>query len=99
MICVLAWRVLWLTTVNRTSPALPASLVFTDVETKLLERLVPEADASEERTVGRFLTLLGRLGGYLNRRGDHRRQHGPVARHGQADRHPPRLLHGPRRCG
>ena len=70
MMCILAWRVLWLTMVNRTSPALPAKLVFTEVEMKLLERLVPAKDGPTKKTVGRFLTLLARLGGYLNRKRD-----------------------------
>ena len=70
MMCILAWRVLWLTMTNRTSPNLPAKLVFTDVEIKLLEHLVPEKNGPATKTVGRFLTLLARLGGYLNRKGD-----------------------------
>jgi len=41
ILCILAWRVLWLCMTNRVSPDLPASLVFTDTEMKLLEHLVP----------------------------------------------------------
>jgi hypothetical protein len=70
MMCVLAWRVLWLTTVNRTSPELPAGLVFTDTEMRLLEDLVPTRDGSGGQTVGRFLTVLAQLDGYLNRTRD-----------------------------
>ncbi len=70
LMCILAWRVMWLTMVNRTSPALSAKLVFTDVEMKLLEKMVPVKDGSAKPTVGRFLTLLARLGGYLNRKSD-----------------------------
>ena len=70
MMCVLAWRVLWLTTVNRTSPGLPAGLVFTDAEMRLLEGLVPTRDGTGGQTVGRFLTRLAQLGGYLNRARD-----------------------------
>lgn len=68
MMCILAWRVLWLTMVNRTSPGLPAKLGFTQVEMQLLEHLVPAKDGATKKTVGRFLTLLARLGGYLNRK-------------------------------
>jgi len=67
MMCILAWRVLWLTMVNRTSPELPAKLVFTDTEIKLLERLVPLKSELRRKTVGNFLLRLARLGGYLNR--------------------------------
>ncbi len=70
MMCILAWRVLWLTMLNRASPELPAKLVFTDVEIKLLEHLVPRKDGATKKTAGRFLTLLARLGGYLNRTRD-----------------------------
>lgn len=70
MMCILSWRVLWLTMVNRTSPQLPANLVFTETEMKLLEHVVPGKDGTTKKTVGRFLTLLARLGGYLNRNGD-----------------------------
>lgn len=37
---------------------------------KLLEHLVLEKRASKKKTTGRFLTLLARLGGYLNRKND-----------------------------
>lgn len=69
MMCILAWRVLWLTMLNRVSGDLPAKLVFTDIEMKLLEHLVP-TNGSRKKAVGRFLTLLARLGGYLNRKQD-----------------------------
>ena len=70
ILCILAWRVMWLCLVNRVSPDLPASLVFTDTEIKLLERVVPAKESSRKRTVGDFLTRLARLGGYLNRKSD-----------------------------
>ncbi len=70
MLCILAWRVLWLTMVNRASPALPAALVFTEIELDLLDRLVPVPGGPVNRTVGDFLIRLARLGGYLNRKGD-----------------------------
>ncbi len=41
ILCILAWRVLWLCMTNRVSPDLPARLVFTDTEIKLLAHLVP----------------------------------------------------------
>jgi len=70
IMCILAWRVLWLTMVNRVSPALPVRLVFTDVEIKLLDHLVPMNDNSCEKNVGPYLIRLARLGGYLNRSRD-----------------------------
>src|SRR5258708_30850271 len=70
MMCILAWRVLWLTMLNRVSGDLPAKLVFTDIEMKLLEHLVPTKSGSRKKTVCRFLTLLARLRGYLNLKQD-----------------------------
>jgi hypothetical protein len=70
LMCILAWRVQWLCMVNRVSPGLPARVVFTETEITLLEHLVPLPDRTRRKTVGRFLTRLARLGGYLNRRTD-----------------------------
>ena len=70
LLCILAWRVLWLTMVNRVSPELPARLVFTDTEIKLLTRLVPMKTDARKNTVGQFLVRLAKLGGYLGRTRD-----------------------------
>ncbi len=70
MMCILSWRVLWLTMTNRTSRVLPATLVFTETEIKLLARLAPRENGSGQPTVGDFLIGLARLGGYLNRQRD-----------------------------
>ena len=70
ILCILAWRGLWLCRINRVSPDLPARLVFTDTEIKLLERLVLAKEGSRKKTVCDFLTRLARLGGYLDRTRD-----------------------------
>jgi len=70
ILCILAWRVVWLCMTNRVSPDLPARLVFTDTEIKLLEHLIPMKEGSQKRTVGQFLIRLARLGGYLDRKRD-----------------------------
>jgi hypothetical protein len=70
MMCILAWRVLWLTMVNRVSPDLPARLVFTEVEIKLLDHLVPMKNGSRRKTIGMCLLRVARLGGYLDRTRD-----------------------------
>jgi hypothetical protein len=70
ILCILAWRVLWMCMVNRVSPELPADLVFTETEIKLLEQLVPEKDSSARKTVGDFLIRLAKLGGHLGRTRD-----------------------------
>ncbi len=70
ILCILSWRVLWLCIINRVSPDLPARLVFTDTEIKILEHVVRMKDGSPRRTVGSFLIRLAKLGGYLDRTGD-----------------------------
>lgn len=70
IMCILAWRVLWMCQLNRVSPELPAGLVFTETEIKLLEHLEPIKDDSESRSVGDFLIRLAKLGGYLGRSRD-----------------------------
>ncbi len=63
MICLVAWRVLWLTLLNRTDPKLPATLVLTEFEILLLDRLVPPAEDSHRGTVGDVPNRLARLSG------------------------------------
>lgn len=70
MMCILSWRVLWLTMTNRVSPELPATLVFTDTEIKLMDHLIPNKGRQVAKTVGNYLIKLARLGGFLNRKGD-----------------------------
>ncbi len=70
MLCIVGWKVLWLTMVNRTDTELPATLVLTEVEILLLDRLVPPADDWHRGTVGDVFNQLVRFGGYLNRRHD-----------------------------
>ena len=70
MMCILSWRVLWLTMTNRVSPELPATLVFTETEIKLMDHLIPTKGGNDKKTVGVYLIKLARLGGFLNRKGD-----------------------------
>jgi len=70
MMYILAWRVLWLTMVNRKSPELPAKLDLAGMEIKFFKYLIPLKDESCRKTVGIFLLRLARLEGYLNRTSD-----------------------------
>ena len=70
MMCIMSWRVLWLTMTNRVSPELPATLVFTETEIKLMDHLVPVKGGNPKKTVGVYLIKLARLGGFLARKGD-----------------------------
>ena len=43
--CILSWRVFWLTMLNRTEPDLEPALVLTEIEIKVLDRLIPDPEA------------------------------------------------------
>ena len=70
--CILSWRVFWLTMLNRTRPNLEPALVLTGLETKILDRLIPDstADPPAARTLSLYLIKIARLGGYLDRAKD-----------------------------
>ena len=70
--CILAWRVFWLTMTHRIAPEASPQLVFTELELRILDRLVhdkPGADRGQP-TLAHYLTKLARLGGYLARNSD-----------------------------
>jgi hypothetical protein len=70
--CSLSWRVFWLTMINRSAPEASPELVFTDLELRILDRLVknkPSADRGQP-TLAHYLIKLARLGGYLARNSD-----------------------------
>ena len=70
--CILSWRVFWLTMLNRIKPDLEASLVLTELETSILDRLIPDPTAHPlpAGTLSRYLIKIARLGGYLDRAKD-----------------------------
>jgi hypothetical protein len=70
--CILSWRVLWLTTLNRTAPDASPKIALTDIEIGLLDQLVNDAGNRRCRpgTLAFYLTKLARLGGYLARASD-----------------------------
>jgi hypothetical protein len=69
--CILAWRIFWLTMLNRATRSAPPMLVFTPLEIELLGRLVPNPglEAHHPRSLRSCLDQLARLGGYLARAG------------------------------
>lgn len=72
MFCILSWRVLWLTMLNRTDPDKAPTTAFTGVEIALLDVLVNGVGSRKCRTatLGYYLVKLARLGGYLARTHD-----------------------------
>ncbi|MFL9998975.1 IS4 family transposase [Paraburkholderia sediminicola] len=69
--CILAWRVFWLTEINRSAPETPSEVVLTATEVTLLDQLVKDtARAAQAPALSRYLIKLAQLGGYLARAND-----------------------------
>jgi hypothetical protein len=75
VLCVVGWRVFWLTMVARVTPEAPAENALTKTEIETLDRLdasvAPDSERPAlERTVCRYLVVIAKLGGYLAREKD-----------------------------
>jgi hypothetical protein len=71
MFCILAWRVFWLTEINRSAPEAPPEAALTPTEVALLNQLVKDtARAAQAPPLSRSIIKLAQLGGYLARAGD-----------------------------
>jgi hypothetical protein len=70
--CILAWRIFWMTMINRSSPEEPPTTALTDTEIQLLDRLIQDeiAQPHSNRSLSTYIVKLARLGGYLARSGD-----------------------------
>ena len=70
--CILGWRVFWMTMANRSMPDAKPALALTEIETKILDRLIDDKHSKPpgENTLSYYLTKIARLGGYLARRSD-----------------------------
>jgi len=70
---IVAWRVLYLTTIGRDTPDLPCTVIFEDHEWKSLYVFVYKTEArvpKEPPTLREVTRLIGRLGGHLGRKSD-----------------------------
>jgi hypothetical protein len=69
--CILAWRVFWLTEINRSAPEAPPEVALTATEVTLLDQLVKDtARTAQAPPLSRCLIKLAQLGGYLARASD-----------------------------
>lgn len=71
ILCILSWRIFWITMLNRTTPDASPDEAFTEIDQYLLDELVP--DRKPENTncsLGSYIVKLARLGGYLARAHD-----------------------------
>ena len=72
LFCILSWRILWRTMLNRTKPDAPPTTALTPTEIALLDRLICDT-GNRNCAVGTltfYLTKLARVGGYLARSRD-----------------------------
>jgi hypothetical protein len=70
VLCVVAWRVFWLTMMSRATPEAPAELALTDEEVEILDRLSGDTEPPTRPTVSHYLVAIAKLGGYLARAKD-----------------------------
>jgi hypothetical protein len=71
--CILSWRVFWITMINRSEPNSSPTLALTQLEIRLLNRLLKDKDTKlsrEEKTISHYVIKIARLGGYLARKND-----------------------------
>lgn len=69
--CILAWRVFWLTEINRSAPEAPPEVALTVTEIALLDQLVKDtARTANAPPLSHSLIKLAQLGGYLARASD-----------------------------
>ena len=70
--CVLSWRIFWMTMINRSVASAPPASVFTTIERRLLDHLVPDRakDRTGKKSLSAYITKVARLGGYLARASD-----------------------------
>jgi hypothetical protein len=70
VLCIVGWRVFWLTMTNRATPEAPAEVALTKAEIETLDRLAGDPSPPSRPTVSHYLVTLAKLGGYLARAKD-----------------------------
>lgn len=62
--CIVAWRIFWLTMLNRSQPALAPTVALTQLELQLLDQLAPDRKTPPTPpTLSDYVVKLARLGG------------------------------------
>ncbi len=70
VLCVIGWRVFWLTMTNRATPEAPAEVALTKAEVEILDRTAGDKGPPAKPTVAHYLVAIAKLGGYLARAKD-----------------------------
>jgi hypothetical protein len=70
ILCILSWRIFWITMLNRTMPDASPHEAFTELDQYLLDELLPSNPNRTSGSIAHYIVKLARLGGYLNRAHD-----------------------------
>jgi hypothetical protein len=70
VLCVVGWRVFWLTMAARVAPDARPEVALTPTEIAVLDRVAGGPPAQLERTIAHYLREVAQLGGYLARTQD-----------------------------
>jgi hypothetical protein len=72
VLCILGWRIFWLTMMNRLAATASPLTALTSLETRVLDRLFTDEPRkpSPKSSLSSYLTKIARLGGYLARTKD-----------------------------
>ena len=72
VLCILSWRIFWLTMIDRSEPGVKPDLCFTELERHLLDTLIGDKPAAgrQKQSLHTYLMKLARLGGHLGRAHD-----------------------------
>ena len=71
ILCILSWRIFWITMLNRTRPQASSDEAFTELDQYLLDELMPDKPAQHRAApLAHYVVKLARLGGYLDRTHD-----------------------------
>jgi hypothetical protein len=69
VLCILSWRIFWVTMMNRVSPSAASHLAFTPLELQLLDQLITNKNGADPpaESLSTYIVKMARLGGYLAR--------------------------------
>lgn len=67
---VIAWRIMLMTLLGRETPELPAEVLFSDIEVKVLHAIAQKKNLKPPELLGDAVRMVAQLGGYLARHSD-----------------------------
>ncbi|XHR29757.1 MAG: IS4 family transposase [Chthoniobacteraceae bacterium] len=70
LLCIVSWRIFWMTMVSRTHPEASPNLAFTQEECAILDTLIVDRKNGSTKTIFSYIRKLAMIGGYLARRSD-----------------------------